>query len=250
MQVSYAVEGAGEPVLLVSGLGQVGRRWRRVTPLLADAYTVVTFDNRETGGTGPCEEGFTLTDIASDALDLMSDLGHETFFLAGISMGGMISQEIIRSAPGRVRAAVLFATHRGAPYSIGPADAGVLTATDERPVWAKLAGPGFWEANPEIIDEETQLSVESATQPMGYARQIQAIAQFDPAGAVRDSGVPIVVAHGDQDPLVPYENGVELAKHLGVELVTYDGAGHVLECERPQEMADLMRRHFAQVQSN
>lgn len=245
MDVTYEVAGIGDPLLLVSGLGQVGKRWRRVVPGLADRYTVVTFDNRETGGTGPCEDGFTLADIATDALDLMTSLGYERFFLGGISMGGMISQEIIRLAPERVRAAALFSTHGGAAGSVPPANPGVLgPQADGTPTWARLAGPGFFEAHPDIIEEETALSVESATQPAGYMRQMQAIQQFDPNAAVRDLGVPIVIGHGDQDPLVPYENGVRLAKALGVELVTFEGAGHVLECERVQDVVELMRRHF------
>ena len=246
MDVAHEVAGIGEPLLLVSGLGQTGRRWRRVVPLLADRYTVVTFDNRETGGTGPCPDGFTLADVAADALALMSRLGFERFFLCGISMGGMISQEIIRLAPERVRAAVLLSTHGGASVAVQP-DMSVLgPSPDGTPVWARLAGPGFAEAHPEVIAEETALSVEQATPPDGYLRQMQAIASFDPSGAVRDLGVPIVVGHGDTDPLVPYENGVRLAKALGVELVTFDGAGHVLECERVGEIADLMRRFFAE----
>ncbi|MDQ3107092.1 MAG: alpha/beta hydrolase, partial [Actinomycetota bacterium] len=233
--------------LLVSGLGQTGKRWRRVAPPLVDAgYTVVHFDNRETGGTGPCEAGFTLADIAIDALDLMTSLGHERFFLTGISMGGMISQEIVRLAPARVRAVVLLSTHGGAAGSVRPPDPGVLVPSDDgMPTWARLAGPGFYEAHPDVIDDETQLSIESATQPAGYLRQMQAIQQFDPEGAIRDLGVAIVVGHGDADPLVPYENGVRLAKALGVELVTFEGAGHVLECERVAELTDLMKRHFS-----
>jgi 3-oxoadipate enol-lactonase len=246
MQVTHEVAGVGDPLLLVSGLGQTGKRWRRLVPLLADRFTVVTFDNRETGGTGPCPDGFMLSDIATDALDLMTSLGHERFFLGGISMGGMISQEIMRLAPDRVRAAVLLSTHGGTPTAVAPPDLGVLAPDgDGKPTWAKLAGPGFWQAHPDIIEQETQLSIDSATQPQGYMRQFQAIAQFDAQDAIRDLGVPIVVGHGNADPLVPYENGVALAKALGVELVTYEGAGHVLECERVLELTELMKRHFA-----
>jgi pimeloyl-ACP methyl ester carboxylesterase len=247
MDVTYEVAGVGDPLLLVSGLGQPGKRWRRVVPLLADRFVVVTFDNRETGGTGPCEAGFTLQDIASDALELMTSLGHERFFVAGISMGGMITQEIIRLAPERIRAAALLSTHGGAAASVPPADPGVLLvpAADGTPAWARLAGPGFYEAHPDVIAEEMQLSLESTTHPMGYMRQLQAIQQFNPDAAIRDVGVPIVIAHGDTDPLVPYENGVQLAKALGVELVTFEGAGHVLECERVLELAELMKRVFS-----
>lgn len=247
MKVAYEVAGAGQPVLLVSGLGQTGKRWRRVVPKLVEAdYTAIHFDNRETGGTGPCEDGFTLADVAGDALDLMTSLGHERFFLAGISMGGMISQEIVRLAPERVRAAVLLATHGGAAASIAPPNPGVLgPQADGTPTWARLAGPGFYEAHPDVIEEETALSLESATQPEGYMRQMQAIQAFNPEAAIRDLGVPIVIGHGDRDPLVPYENGVRLAKALGVELVTFEGAGHVLECERVDEITTLMVRHFS-----
>ena len=248
MLVAHEVAGSGpDAVLLVSGLGQVGRRWRRVVPGLVEAgYTVVHFDNRETGGTGPCEAGFTLADIAGDALDLMTSLGHQRFFLAGISMGGMISQEIVRLAPDRVRAAVLLSTHGGAAGSVPPANPGVLgPQADGTPTWARLAGPGFWEAHPDVIEEETQLSLESATPPAAYLRQMQAIQAFNPEAAIRDLGVPIAIGHGDADPLVPYENGVRLAKALGVELVTFEGAGHVLECERVDEITDLMVRTFA-----
>ncbi|HEX7166100.1 MAG TPA: alpha/beta hydrolase [Acidimicrobiales bacterium] len=249
MKVAYEVAGTGDPLLLVSGLGQTGKRWRRVTPLLENEFTVVTFDNRETGGTGPSAAEFTLTAVAEDALALMTDLGHERFFLAGISMGGMIAQEIVRIAGrDRVRAAVLFSTWGGASIAVRDDEVSLLFSSpgDDRPVWAKLAGPGFWEAHPDVIDEETQLSIEQATPPLAYMRQMQAIAAWDPdEDAVRSTHVPIVVAHGERDPFVLYENGVLLAKRLGVELVTYEGAGHVLECERPAEMADLMRSHFA-----
>jgi len=246
MQVAYEVNGAGEPVLLVSGLGQTGRRWRRVVPKLVDAgHTVVHFDNRETGGTGPSPEPFTLADVAGDALDLMTALGHERFFLAGISMGGMISQEIIRLAPDRVRAAVLLATHGGAAAAVPPTSSMLGPAADGTPIWARLAGPGFAAAHPEIIEEETALSIDSAVAPQAYLRQVQAIQTFNPEAAIRDLGVPIVVGHGDHDPLVPYENGVRLAKALGVELVTFEGAGHVLESERVDEISQLMVRQFA-----
>jgi pimeloyl-ACP methyl ester carboxylesterase len=255
MRVAYEVEGEGAPLLLVSGLAQVGRRWRRVAQCLAPDLTVVTFDNRETGGTGPSPDGFVLADIAADALDLMSELGHERFFLGGISMGGMIAQEIIMAAPSRVRAAVLLATHGGGPDAVPPPDAGVLLPTRPvvtdadrltaaRELWTRLSGPGFAEANPTIIDEEARLSFERPTPLDGVIRQIQAIAGYDTNGRVAASGVPVAVGHGDCDPLVVYENGVALAKHLGCELVTFSGSGHGLEFERVDDVVALMRRTF------
>lgn len=242
--MTYDIAGSGPPVVLVSGLAQVGRRWRRVAERLADAYTVVTVDNRETGRAGPCPDGFTLADMGADVLAVMTELGHDRFFIGGISMGGMIAQEVIRQAPARVRSAVLLATAGGQADYVPPADMTILLNPDPRGLWSSLCGPGWPEANPMIIEEEAALSVEAATPLDGIMRQIQAIAGWDPGDAVAASGVPVVVAHGDADPLMPYENGVRLAKKLGAELVTFEGAGHVLESERVDDVVALMRRVF------
>jgi pimeloyl-ACP methyl ester carboxylesterase len=228
----------------VSGLAQVGKRWRRVVEGLATDYTVVTVDNRETGRAGPCPDGFTLEDMAADVLAVMDELAHDRFFLGGISMGGMIAQDVIRQAPHRVRAAVLLATAGGQSTYVPPPDMTILMQPDPKTLWSKLCGPGWAEANPTIIEEEAALSVEAATPLDGIMRQVQAITAWDPGDALLTADLPIVVAHGDADPLVPYENGVNLAKKLGVELVTYEGAGHVLESERVDEVVDLMRRVF------
>ena len=248
MKIAFEVAGTGHPLLLVSGIGQVGKRWRRVVAELQDEYTCVTVDNRGVGATGLPDEPFTVGEMAQDALDTMRDLGHERFFLAGISMGGMISQEIVRiGGSARVRAAVLLATAAGASTAAFGSFATLFAGQDDpRPAWAKLAGPGFYEEHPDVIDEETQLSVDAAVNPMAYLRQGEAIQGWDPPeDSLRASGVPIVVAHGNADPLVPYENGVIVAERAGVDLVTYDGAGHVLESERVKEICDLMRSHFS-----
>ena len=248
MELHVETMGSGPPVVLVSGLAQAGRRFRRVAERLAPDYEVVLVDNRECGGTGPCPDGFTITDMATDVLEAMAALGHDTFFLGGISMGGMIAQEVVRLAPERVRAAVFLSTAGGAGVAVQPEVSPLMQGgpPDPRALWARLAGPGFAEAHPEIIEEEAQLSIEAATPLEGVMRQVMAIAQWDPGDELKGLAerMPIAIAHGDADPLVPYVNGVNLADKLGVELVTYEGAGHVLESERADEVAALMRATF------
>lgn len=226
---------------MVAGLAQPGRRWHRVASRLADAgFTAVTFDNRGCR-TAPCKD-FDLADCAADVLELADSLGHERFALAGLSMGGMIAQEVLAAAPGRVTAAVLLATHSGGPDVVPPPDLMILVAPHPREMWSRLVGPGFAEAHPDVIEEEAQLSLDADTPVEGIMSQLQAILRFDP-GLDSSLEVPVVVGHGDHDPLLPYENGVRLAKRLGCELVTYDGAGHALEFERPDEVASLIAEH-------
>jgi pimeloyl-ACP methyl ester carboxylesterase len=206
----------------------------------------VLVDNRECGATGPCPDGFTITDMATDVLSAMTGLGHERFFLGGISMGGMIAQEVVRLAPSRVRAVVLLATAGGASVVVHPAVSPLMQGGTPVEMWARLAGPGFAAAHPDVIEEEAQLSVEAATPLEGIMRQVLAIGQWDPGDALVDLGsrMPVAIAHGDADPLVPYVNGVNLARKLGVSLVTFPGSGHVLESERADEVASLMREWF------
>lgn len=255
MASSFRTWGAGDPVLLVQGLSQHGARWRPVAEVLAADFTVVAVDNRETGGTGPCPDGFTLADLADDALEVMTGLGFERFFLAGISMGGMISQEVLLRAPQRVRAAVLLATHGGSRDAVYPEPGTVVIGAPRPPdpeerfrmvreMWSRLAGPGFAEAHPELTDEMARHAIDAGISVEGVMRQVQAIATFNPDHVPAGCGVPILVVHGDRDPLVPYPNGVRLAERLGVDLVTLEGAGHALEFERTIEVAALLLEHF------
>lgn len=197
-------------------------------------------DNRECGGTGPCPDGFTLSDCAGDVLETAAALGIDRFDLAGISMGGMIAQEVLALAPDRIKAAALLATTPGGPLTVPPPDPTVLMTPDPAELWTRLTGPGFAAAHPDVIAEEAALSLEAATPIEGSIRQLQAVWQFDPGDRLDGLDVPVVVIHGDADVLVPYENGVRLAKKLGCELVTLEGAGHALEFERPDEVTRLL----------
>src|SRR5688500_14141539 len=169
VRLHYETVGEGPPVLFVSGWSQPGRRWMRFAEKLADRYTCVMPDNRECGRTGPSPTPFTLTDLARDLLDLMTGLGHDRFRLVGVSMGGMISQEIIRAAPERVEAAVLVSTWGSSPGSVPPPDPMVVMPVGTTAyeigynLWSRLAGPGFAEAHPDVIADEARINAEFPT---------------------------------------------------------------------------------------
>lgn len=251
VQLQYETVGSGPPLLFVSGWSQPGRRWLRFAEKLADRYTCVMPDNRECGRTGPSPTPFTLADLAQDLLDLMADLGHERFRLVGVSMGGMISQEIIQAAPERIEAAVLVSTWGGSPGAVPPPDPMVVMPVGTTAyeigcnLWSRLAGPGFAEAHPEVIAEEARVNAEFPTTLEGVMRQLDAIRQFDPGDALVGTPVPILLVHGDRDPLIPYENGVRLEEKLGVELVTLPGVGHGVPFERPDELTQLIGDFFS-----
>ncbi|MDQ3756912.1 MAG: alpha/beta hydrolase [Actinomycetota bacterium] len=256
MDLAYETVGSGPPLLLVSGWSQPGARWRRFAELLADRYTCVMPDNRECGHTGPSPTPFTLTDLADDLLALMDKLGHRRFLLLGVSMGGMISQELITRAPERVVAAVLVSTWGASVGAVLAPDPMVVypVGTTRYEIgynlWSRLAGPGFAEAHPEAIHEEALVNAEFETTLEAVMRQLDAIRQWDPGDALLQADVPIRVVHGDADPLIPYENGVRLAQRLGVELVTFEGVGHGVPFERPDEFKALVEAFFEAYRSS
>lgn len=228
----------------------------RIAERLADRYTCVMPDNRECGRTGPSPEPFTLTDLADDLLGLMADLGHERFLLLGVSMGGMISQELITRAPERVVAAVLTSTWGSSVRAVLAPDPTVVfpVGTTRYEIgynlWSRLAGPGFAEAHPEVIHDEALINAEHEITIDSVLRQLDAIRKWDPGDALLHVDVPIRLVHGDADPLIPYENGVRLAERLGIDLVTYEGAGHGVPFERPEEFISVVEGFFEPYRSS
>ncbi|HEX2040581.1 MAG TPA: alpha/beta hydrolase [Acidimicrobiales bacterium] len=256
MDVAYESIGSGPPVLWVQGWSQPGKRWRGLAERFADRYTCVMPDNRECGATGPSPEPFTLTDLADDLLALMTRLGHQRFFVVGVSMGGMVSQELITRAPERVVAAVLVSTWGSSKDAVMAPDPTVVfpVGTTRYEIgwnlWSRLAGPGFAEAHPEVIHEQALINAEHEITLDSVLRQLDAIRQWDPGDALLRVDVPIAVVHGDTDPLIPYENGVRLAQRLGVELTTFPGVGHGVGFERPDELTALIEEFFEPYRSS
>src|SRR4051812_41622067 len=101
--VAYAIDGAGEPVLLVQGAGVAGSGWRPQVEALRGRWRTVTFDNRGFGGSRPGPRRATIEDLAADALAVLDAASVASAHVIGHSMGGLIAQAIALAAPARVR---------------------------------------------------------------------------------------------------------------------------------------------------
>src|SRR4029079_3046454 len=101
-RLHYHRDGSGPPLLLVQGVGLIGRGWQPQVDGLRDRFTIITFDNRgigsSTAGPGP----LSIEVMARDALAIADAEGLTRFHLAGHSMGGVIAQQIALAAPERV----------------------------------------------------------------------------------------------------------------------------------------------------
>src|SRR5438132_5421848 len=90
LELFYDTDGAGEPVLLLMGLGGEHHAWDLMRPDLARRYRLVLVYNRDAGASSEARGAYTLDDMAGDALGVMDALGIESFHVVCASMGRAI----------------------------------------------------------------------------------------------------------------------------------------------------------------
>jgi len=106
----YVDAGAGEPLVLVMGFGGDHLAWGLQLPAFAARFRVIAFDNRGVGQTDAPDIPYSIAMMADDTVGLIDALGIDRAHVCGVSMGGMIAQEIALRHPARVRTLALHAT--------------------------------------------------------------------------------------------------------------------------------------------
>src|SRR4051794_21145556 len=239
----YESSGDGPPVLLIMGLGLPGDAWWRTVPVLAHACRVITFDNRGSGLAESPSGPLTIAGMAADAIAVLDAAGIERAHVYGISMGGMIAQELALAFPERVGSLVLGATSPGGAVATPP-EAATLAFLARRA--AMPDEEGRWASVPYVYSERTRRQGGArigedlarrrgyAFQPVGYSAQLMAAAAHDAAARLSTISAPTFVVHGAEDRMVPAENGRALAAAIpGAELLLVDDAAHLYTTDEP-----------------
>jgi 3-oxoadipate enol-lactonase len=262
IEFGYDRGGSGDPVILVMGLGAPRLGWFPQVAALSQRYDVVTFDNRGIGET-LCASSWTIQDNAADVLAIADAFGFERFHLAGISMGGMISQEVVLSSPQRVLSVTLMSTSPGGPDAqlMTPEFQTALTEPDPalrmRRVAEATFGKTFRTEHPEMM-EMILAGMESGAGGVapiggemgaGFMGQVMAAATWMGAGGARERlqeiTVPTLVLHGGDDLLIPLSNGEILAREIpGARMRVWPQAGHALNFEAAEDVNAELVRHF------
>jgi len=111
INISYKVEGAGEPLVLIMGFIGTRGGWILQKHAFRKYFQVVTFDNRGVGGSDKPSGPYSMRTMADDAIGLMDYLGIDKAHILGVSMGGYIAQELAINYPERMRKLVLACTY-------------------------------------------------------------------------------------------------------------------------------------------
>jgi len=246
--------GRGKPLLLIQGMSGTHLTWGEpFLSRLEPDFDCVVFDNRGIGNSDEVSAPFTIADLAGDALAVMDAAGLETAHVLGISMGGMVAQQLALQAPERLRTLTLGCTYPGGPGSslIAPEDAGPLLEAmgsgnlDRvfRAMYEVNLSPGF-RADPANYDDFTAMASALPARQQTVQLQIQAVGGHDTQERLAEIGAPTLVIHGTEDRMIPVANGELIASLIpGAKLEIFEGVGHLFWWEQPQRSAELIRAH-------
>lgn len=270
LTIDYDLHGAADapPLLAIMGLSMPAAAWppALIDLLVGHGLRVITFDNRDAGGstkfggarTIPVAAAiaraalglhvpapYTLHDMAADTIGLLDALGIERAHVMGVSMGGMIGQLMAAKYPQRVASLTSMMSSTGNPSPR-------VAFGRPRAIRAILRRPADPRDLQSLVDNlEHKFSVigtpmapqQRAAQRDHYERiarrgldtaasrrQLLAVlATGDRRPWLQRITVPTLVLHGRLDPLLPVAAGIETADCIaGARLVVIEGMGHDL----------------------
>ena len=253
-RVHYFRRGQGEPLLLVQGLSGNHLHWGdRFLDALGDGLEAIAFDHRGIGHSDPATEPYTIADLADDAVGLLETLEVPSAHVMGVSMGGMVSQEIALRHPDRVRTLALGCTYAG----------GEGSALTEPEVIMELAEPLMAGRRRDALRAglEVNLSAEHLRDPANVEAaaaisrqlpatldvmlaQVQAVSEHDTSERLHRIEAPTLIIHGTQDRMLPVSNARHIARLMPrARLEILEGVGHIFWWEQPERAAELVREH-------
>jgi 3-oxoadipate enol-lactonase len=238
------------PLLLIMGMGMPASAWIGLPARLASKFRVIVFDNRGTGRSTMGRGSFRIRRLADDAVRVLDAAGVGRADVFGISMGGMIAQELVLRHPQRVRGLVLgatFSSHRRShkPQLSVAVDLflAILMRRRLKPKARLLVSDQFLEAFPSAF--ATWFAHTTPARARTIRKQMVAVVRHDTDSRLRSIRAPTLVLSGDRDRLVPVENSRRLAQAIpGARLVEFPGAGHAFPFEREEETLRLLTEHL------
>lgn len=234
VEIYYESHGAGEPVLLVPGLGGVGAYWKPNLPAFSANYRTIVHDHRGTGQSSASRIKYSVDQMSDDLLRLMDHLKIERAHLVGHSTGGAMGQTIAAKQPERLASLVLYATWTKAdPFfrRVFEARRTLLTASGaaayvrSTPVFLY---PDWWiNRNLALIEERENLTIPSFPAPEIVASRIDAIVDFDRTADLPRIKTRTLVLCARDDILTPPYFSQELAQRIpGAQLRILEKGGH------------------------
>jgi pimeloyl-ACP methyl ester carboxylesterase len=234
-------------LVLIQGMGFDRMGWQPVLRRLRRHFRLVLVDNRGSGRSDVPAGSFSVADMAGDVVAVLDDAGIRRAHVLGMSLGGMVAQELAADHPERVAGLVLVATTPGWPfaYPMPAASAALIAATSGLPREVALRrhvrnalSPRTVQGHPELVDRLVEML---RSQPAAWSAQAAAGARY--VGRLRQARIRArtLILHGAADTVVDPRNGKLLADRIPhSRLVIFPELGHLLFWQDPDGFADVV----------
>lgn len=247
VRIAWERRGAGEPVVLVHGLGYARWGWEPVADLLAERHEVILLDNRGIGESDAPPGPYTVAALADDVAQVLDEAGVERARVVGTSLGGMIAQELALARPERVDRLVLVCTTPGG-QNAAPMPAVTTALIAEAPTLEPLVAlrlfvenavaPG---ASDGLVARILEHRIRTAQTPEAWNAQAAAGQGFDAWDRLPELAAPTLIVHGTEDVVVDPVNANLLAERIpDSRLEWFEGCGHLVFWEEPERFASVV----------
>jgi pimeloyl-ACP methyl ester carboxylesterase len=257
IDIYYEIYGEGYPIIMIQGLSANTDWWtKELLESLEEDFKLIIFDNRGAGKTENTNRDFSIKMLADDTLALMDALKINHFHIFGVSMGGMIAQELVINYPEKIEKLILGCTHCGGSKQILPSQEVLyILNRDHKKISPEKLIEGtipllftedFIKNNHEFIESYRQKLLKSPMSPESFHRQINAISRFNNYLKLEKITCPTLIIHGKKDVLVPYENADILNKRIkNSKLILMNEAAHSFFQPKPEivikEIKDFLK---------
>lgn len=241
IRIYYQVEGAGPPLLLISGLAQNSSSWMAILPMLRDRFSCITFDNRGTGRSEVPPGPYTIDQMGDDAAALLEHLQTGPVCAVGWSLGGSVLQSMLIRHRDRLSRAVLLSAfpsytelqHRWLDCRIAMQRGGV------EPLSQAVFGTAWvftprWLSSHSAAVATAKLGLKDPypTSLEGFEAQAHGLRRYDSRPALPTVTTPTLVMVGAEDVLTPVEQSAEIARLIpGAKLQVMPRGGHGMALE-------------------
>ena len=247
LRIAYERVGEGHPLVLVHGAAADSRMWQPQLAGLADEFTVVAWDEPGAGRSGDAPEGLTLSGFADGLAALIESLRLGPAHVAGLSWGGTVALELYNRHPRRVATLIMIDTYAGWKGSL-PADEVAARVAGARLMLAAPPGefdptlPGLFAGEPPADFALLLAAMAVDVRPTTLGLELAIMAKTDLSDLLPQVAVPTLLVWGDSDARSPLAVARQFEEAIpDTNLVVIEGAGHVSNLERPEQVNTAVR---------
>lgn len=248
LRMYYELHGHGEPLVLIAGIGGDHNVWSAHLPEMCQHFTCLVFDNRGVGDTAGAETEYSSRLMADDTAALMESLGISGAHVVGVSMGGIIAQELAIYHPQKVRKLVLASTWAKMDAHLGKVFGFWVELAQSLGMAATYTDALLWSFTPRYFDDHPdffQSALQNVPEDPGFIKafvgQAKACIQHDALGRLDRIHARILILVGDEDILTPLRFASQLQNAIPeAQMTLVKGCPHAFHLEMPQDFTQAV----------